>query len=91
VTSQAKKSDMAKPRKMSRSELAKLGGGELAYIRHMNVREAKRLFPAIKGLPADAIIFSLHGADGTPLCLADSEEAAVAHAQEVELAVARLH
>jgi hypothetical protein len=72
-------------------DLAKLGGGELAYIRHLNAGEAKRLFPGIKGLPKNITLFALHAADGTPLCVADSQEAAFAHAMEGELSVTSVH
>ena len=36
---------------MSMSDLAKLGGGKVAYIKVMSHDEAKELFPAVEGLP----------------------------------------
>jgi hypothetical protein len=63
---------------MSLSELAQLG-------------EAKALFPAVENLPEGIDLFSLHGADGTPLILTDSRQAAVGHAIGDELEIASVH
>ena len=76
---------------MSESELANLGDGQIAYIRQMSPSEAKRLFPGVKGLPRGIVLFSLHGADGTPIALTDSRQAALGHAVEGELEVASVH
>ena len=79
------------PPVMSMSELAKLGGGKVAYIRIMTPDEAKEMFPAIEGLPQGINLFALHAADGTPLALTDSRQAAVGHAMGDELEIASLH
>jgi hypothetical protein len=76
---------------MSMSELAKLGGGKIAYIKMMTCEDAKRLFPAVEGLPSGIDLFALHAADGTPLALTDSRQAAVGHAMGGELEIASLH
>jgi len=76
---------------MSMSDLAKLGGGKVAYIRMMTSDEAREMFPAIEGLPAGINLFALHAADGTPLALTDSHQAAVGHALEDELEIASVH
>lgn len=76
---------------MSMSELAKLGGGKVAYIRVMTADEAREMFPAIEGLPGGINLFALHAADGTPLALTDSHQAAVGHAMGDELEIASLH
>jgi hypothetical protein len=76
---------------MSMSELAKLGGGKIAYIRVMTSDQAKEMFPAVEGIPADIDLFALHAADGTPLALTDSRQAAMGHAMGDELEVASLH
>ena len=75
-------------------ELAELGGGLIAYIKILKPHEAKRLYPAAKGLgklPRGMDLFALNAADGTPLALTDSMAAAVGHAVEDELVVASLH
>lgn len=76
---------------MSEIELARLGGGEVAYIKALSIDEARQLFPAVEGLPAGVRLFALHAADGTPIALTDSRQAALSHAIDGELAVASLH
>lgn len=76
---------------MSMSELARLGGGKVAYIKIMSHDEAKELFPAVEGLPTGIDLYALHAADGTPLVLTDSRQAAVGHAMGDELEIAAVH
>lgn len=76
---------------ISMADLAKLGGGKVAYIKTMTHDEAKELFPAVEGLPTGIDLFSLHAADGTPLVLTDSRQSAVGHALGDELEVASVH
>lgn len=76
---------------ISQRELAKLGGGQVAYIRVMSSDEARRLYPAVEGLPAGIDLYALHAADGTPLALTDSRMAAIGHAKGDKLEVASLH
>lgn len=76
---------------MSMSDLAKLGGGKVAYIKMMTHDEAKEMFPAVEGLPTGIELFALHAADGTPLVLTDSHQAAVGHALGDELEIASVH
>ncbi|MBA2125595.1 DUF1150 domain-containing protein [Hyphomicrobium methylovorum] len=76
---------------MSEFELAHLGGGEVAYIKTLTSDEATTMFPQIQGLPKGIPLFSLHAADGTPIALTDTLQAAIGHAQEDELAIAPLH
>ena len=72
-------------------ELARLGDGQVAYIKSMTSAEARRMFPSIKGLPRGIDLFALHAADGTPIALTDSRQAAVGHAVEGELEIASVH
>lgn len=76
---------------MSELELARLGGGEVAYIKTLTSDEASEMFPQIEGLPKGIPLFSLHAADGTPIALTDTLQAAIGHAQEDELSIAPLH
>ncbi len=76
---------------MSQRELAALGGGRLAYIRMMSSDEAKRMYPSIDDLPPGIQLFALQAADGTPIALTDSLQAALGHAIGDELEVAGLH
>jgi hypothetical protein len=72
-------------------ELARLGDGQVAYIKSMTSAEARRMFPTIKGLPRGIDLYALHAADGTPIALTDSRQAAVGHALDGELELASLH
>lgn len=76
---------------ISEVDLARLGDGQIAYIRSMTSDEARALFPSIEGLPSAGSLFALNAADGTPLMLTDSRQAALGHALEDELEVASLH
>ncbi len=87
----ATKSNPAEPFVMSELELARLGGGEVAYIKTLSPDEASRMFPMVEGLPKGINLFSLHAADGTPIALTDTLQAAMGHAAEGDLAVAALH
>lgn len=78
-------------RAMSAEDLANLGGGVVAYIKTMTSDEAKRMFPAVEGLPQGINLYSLHAADGTPIALTDTLQAAVGHAIGDELEVQSLH
>jgi len=90
VEKNAQKPELPAPL-MSMSELAKLGGGKVAYIKVMSHDEAKELFPAVENLPEGIDLFSLHAADGTPLVLTDSRQAAIGHALGDDLEIASVH
>ena len=76
---------------MSQRELAALGGGKVAYIKAWSADEAKELYPAIDDLPSGIQLFALQAADGTPIALTDSLQAAMGHAIGDELELAGLH
>jgi len=76
---------------MSELELAHLGGGQVAYIKTLSSDDARRMFPMVEGLPSDINLFSLHAADGTPIALTDTLQAAIGHAQDGDLAIASVH
>lgn len=78
-------------RVMSPEDLANLGGGVVAYIKTMTSDEAKKMFPAVEGLPQGINLYSLHAADGTPIALTDTMQAAVGHAIGDELEIQSLH
>ena len=91
ATKQRKAKKPPAPPVMSMGDLAKLGGGKVAYIKVMSPDEAKEMFPALEGLPTGIDLFALHAADGTPLALTDSRQAAVGHAMGDELEIAAVH
>ena len=76
---------------ISQFELAKLGGGHVAYIKTLTSDEAQRMFPAVNELPSGINLYALHAADGTPIALTDTRQAALSHAMEGELSIASIH
>ncbi|MEQ1669617.1 MAG: DUF1150 domain-containing protein [Hyphomicrobium sp.] len=90
-STKSRKRVAAMPPVMSEVELARLGGGEVAYIKTLSAKQASQMFPMIEGLPKGINLFSLHAADGTPIALTDTMQAAIGHAEDGELAIAPLH
>ena len=76
---------------MSRSEFARLGDGEVAYIKQLDPDLAERLFPALRVAPKGIELYAVLGADGTPLALTDSRNAAIANAIENDLVPVSVH
>lgn len=72
-------------------ELAGMGGGKLAYVRTMQSDEINRLFPQAPDLQPGLELFALVGADGTPILVTDSHDAAIANAWENDLETVSLH
>lgn len=78
-------------RGISADELERLGGGEVAYIKTLSSEEANEMYPLDDTLPEGINIYALHAADGTPIALTDSMQAALGQAIDDELVVASLH
>ena len=76
---------------ISPEALAALGGGELAYVRTIRSEDVQRLFPQAPEIAPGLTLFTLHAADGTPIMLTDSREAALANASEHELTTVSVH
>ena len=76
---------------MPPANFAVLGGGKLAYIRTLGSEEAKTMFPGLPPISADAKLWALLAADGTPIMLADSREAVVMNAHENDLETVSIH
>jgi hypothetical protein len=72
-------------------EFAHLGDGDLAYVKSINSEDASRLFPQAPPLRPGVRLFALLGADGSPIMLTDSKDAAIANAWEHELQTVSLH
>jgi hypothetical protein len=71
--------------------LAGLGGGEIAYVRTIRSEDVKAMFPQAPQIAPGMTLFTLHAADGTPIMLTDSREAALANAMEHELVTVSVH
>ena len=76
---------------ISTHELAAMGGGKIAYVRALRGDELCRLFPQAPQMQPDQQIYLLLAADGSPLVIADSEQAAVANAWDNDLVTVSLH
>ena len=76
---------------ISTEALAELGDGEIAYVRSIRSEDVPAMFPQAPEIEPGLELFSLHAADGTPIMLTDSLEAAVASAQSNELETLSVH
>ncbi len=76
---------------MTPEALAVLGGGQIAYVRSIRSEDVQRLFPQAPDIAPGITLFTLHAADGTPIMLTDSREAALANASEHELVTVSVH
>jgi hypothetical protein len=76
---------------VSREALALLGGGRIAYVKAIRSEDVAKMFPQAPQLAPGTQLFSLHAADGTPIMLTDSREAAVANAWSQELEAVSVH
>ncbi len=79
--------------KMSPEALAHLGDGRIAYVKTVRSEDVHALFPQaeVPQLPPGQMLFALHAADGTPIMLTDSREAAIANAWSQELETVSVH
>lgn len=71
--------------------LARLGTGQLAYLRALTPERVRVMFPQAPQMPDGARLWSLHAADGTPILLADSREVALAQAAAADLTAVAVH
>ena len=77
--------------RMSAQALAVLGDGKIAYIKAIRSEDVPGLFPQVPDVQPGMKLFALHAADGTPIMLTDSREAAVANAWSQELVTVSVH
>jgi hypothetical protein len=71
--------------------LAHLGDGRLAYVKAIRSEDVAELFPQAPQIAPGIQLFALHAADGTPILLTDTREAALANAWSQELEAVSLH
>jgi hypothetical protein len=76
---------------ITQDALAHLGDGRLAYVKTIRSEDVARLFPQAPKIEPGLQLFSLHGADGTPIMLTDTREAALANAWSQELEAVSVH
>ena len=77
--------------KVSVEALAHLGEGHIAYVKQVRSEDVPGLFPQAPKIAPGTQLFALHAADGTPIMLTDSREAAIANAWSNELQAVSVH
>jgi hypothetical protein len=83
--------DQATHPNISPEALAHLGDGQIAYVKPITSEQVAVLFPQAPKIAPGTQLFALHAADGTPIMLTDSREAAVANAWSHELEMVSVH
>ncbi len=71
--------------------LAQLGDGRIAYVKSIRSEDVPTLFPQAPQIAPGMKLFVLHAADGTPIMLTDTREAALANAWSQELEPVSVH
>ncbi|MGB6177282.1 MAG: DUF1150 domain-containing protein [Methylocella sp.] len=78
-------------RLLTNEQLASLGGGRVAYLKPIRSEDVSRLFPAAPAIQPGLQLFALLAADGTPIIVTDSRDAAMANAMSQELEMVSVH
>jgi hypothetical protein len=76
---------------ITQEALAHLGDGRLAYVKAIRSEDVASLFPQAPKIAPGLKLFALHSADGTPIMLTDTREAALANAWSHELEAVSVH
>ena len=76
---------------ISPEALALLGGGKIAYVKTIRSEDVATLFPQAPQIAPGLQLFALHAADGTPIMLTNTREAALANAWSHELEAVSVH
>ncbi len=83
--------DMIQTNPLTTAEFAALGTGEVAYLKPMSSEELSRIFPQAPQIKPGLQLFALLSADGAPILVTDSREAATANAWEHDLRMVSVH
>lgn len=76
---------------MSDQAFSVLGGGKIAYVKSIRSEDVHDLYPQAPELQPGLQLFALHAADGTPILVTDTREAAIANAWSNELETVSVH
>ena len=79
------------PLPMTEEDFAILAGSRLAYVRQARSEDVAGFCPEAPMLAPGQIVFVLHAADGTPILVTDTREAAIANAWSNELEAVSVH
>jgi hypothetical protein len=84
-------SDILNDAELTPQQFAHLGAGRTAYLKTIRSEDAQRLFPQAPPIRPGLKLFALLNADGSPILLTDSKDAAIANAWEHQLETVSLH
>lgn len=76
---------------LSDSEFAALGDGHIAYVREIGPEVAASLIGRPVAATPGTHIYAVYTADGSPIAITDSRDAAIANAVEHELMPMSVH
>jgi hypothetical protein len=76
---------------ITQEALAHMGDGQIAYVKAIRSEDVAELFPQAPEIAPGIELFALHAADGTPILLTDTREAALANAWSQELETVSVH
>jgi hypothetical protein len=76
---------------ISPKALERLDGGRIAYIKQIRSEQVSSLFPQIPEIGPGFSLFALLAADGTPVMITNTREAAIATAKENQLELVSVH
>ena len=76
---------------ITQDALAHLGGGRIAYVKAIRSEDVRTLFPQAPQIAPGIKLYALHAANGTPIMLTDTREAAIANAWSQELETVSVH
>jgi hypothetical protein len=76
---------------ITQDALAHMGEGSVAYVKAIRSEDVAHMFPQAPQIAPGMTLFALHAADGTPIMLTDTREAAVANAWSQELETVSVH
>ena len=79
------------PEDITPEALALIGEGQIAYVKPIRSEDVPHLFPQAPKLSPGLKLFALHAANGAPIMLTDSFEAAIANAWSHELQAVSVH
>ena len=70
---------------LSELEFARLGAGQVAYMRKVKTEDLAQNFPALPPMTPGVELWALFAANGDPLALSDQRDTILVGAQEQEL------
>ena len=76
---------------ITQDALAHLGDGRIAYVKQIQSEDVRTMFPQAPNLEPGIKLFALYAANGTPIMLTDTREAALANAWSQELEAVSVH